>query len=109
MGGAVALAAAANVPGISAAVPFYGIPDAGTDYSKITAAIQGHFGNRDDFVKPAYATALKDKLEKLGKKIEIHSYDAGHAFMNDTRPEVYDAEAAKLSWGRAVTFLKAHL
>jgi carboxymethylenebutenolidase len=109
MGGAVALAAAANVPGILAAVPFYGIPDAGTDYSKVTAAIQGHFGNRDDFVKPAYATALKDKLEQLGKKIELHSYDAGHAFMNDARPEAYDANAAKLAWGRAVTFLKAHL
>lgn len=106
MGGAVALAAAANVPGLSAAVPFYGIPDAGTDYSKVTAAIQGHFGNRDDFVKPAYAAALK---EKLGKKVELHSYEAGHAFMNDTRPEAYDAEAAKLAWSRAVGFLKAHL
>jgi carboxymethylenebutenolidase len=109
MGGAVALAAAANVPELLAVVPFYGIPDAGTDYSKVTAAIQGHFGNRDDFVKPAYATALKDKLEQLGKKIELHSYDAGHAFMNDTRPEAYDAASAKLAWERAVTFLKAHL
>jgi len=109
MGGAVALAAAANVPGLLAAVPFYGIPDGGTDYSKVTAALQGHFGKSDDFVKPAYALALKERLEKAGKKIELHLYAAGHAFVNDTRPEAYNADAAKLAWGRAVTFLKAHL
>jgi dienelactone hydrolase len=26
--------------------------------------------------------------------VEVVSYDADHAFFNDTRPQVYDAEAA---------------
>jgi carboxymethylenebutenolidase len=109
MGGAVALAAAAKVPGLSASVPFYGIPDPGTDYGQVTAAIQGHFAKKDEYVTTDRALALKSKLEKAGKKVEIHFYDAGHAFVNDTRPEAYSAEAAKLAWERAVAFLKSNL
>jgi carboxymethylenebutenolidase len=109
MGGAVALASAANVAGLSAAVPFYGIPGPTTDYSHVTAPIQGHFAKKDEYIKVDNAIALKAKLEKAGKKIELHFYDAGHAFVNDTRPEAYNAEAAKLAWGRAVAFLKANL
>jgi carboxymethylenebutenolidase len=109
MGGAVTLAAAAKVPGLSAAVPFYGIPDPGTDYSQVSAVIQGHFAKKDEYVPTDRAVALKTKLEKAGKKVELHFYDAPHAFVNDTRPEVYTPDAAKLAWERAVTFLKAHL
>ena len=36
-------------------------------------------------------------------------YDADHAFMNDTRPEVYSEPNAKLAWDRATDFLKKHL
>jgi carboxymethylenebutenolidase len=109
MGGAVSLAAAANVPELSAAVPFYGIPDPSTDFSRVTCPIQGHFGKKDEYIKPYSAIALKAKLEKGGKKVEIHFYDAGHAFVNDTRPEAHVAPAAKLAWERAVAFLKENL
>jgi carboxymethylenebutenolidase len=109
MGGAVSLAAAAKVPGLSAAVPFYGIPDPSTDYSHVTAAIQGHYAKKDEHIKPDNALGLKAKLEKAGKKVELHFYDANHAFVNDTRPEVYNAECAKTAWDRAVAFLKTNL
>jgi carboxymethylenebutenolidase len=33
----------------------------------------------------------------------------GHAFFNDTRPEVYDASAASTAWTRALEFLRAKL
>jgi carboxymethylenebutenolidase len=109
MGGGVALASAANVPGLSAAVAFYGIPDASTDFSRATAALQGHFAKKDEHIKADQPLALKTRIEKAGKQIDLHFYDAGHAFVNDTRPEAYNADAAKLAWERAVTFLKAHL
>jgi carboxymethylenebutenolidase len=113
MGGAVALASVAKLPALAAAVSFYGIPDPATDYSRVTAAIQGHFGKKDEHIRADYVLGLKSKLEKAGqgggRSVEFHFYDAGHAFVNDTRPEVYNDEAAKLAWGRAVTFLKAHL
>jgi carboxymethylenebutenolidase len=109
MGGAVSLAAAANIPELSAAAPFYGIPDASTDFGRVACPIQGHFGKKDEYIRPDSAIALKSKLEKAGKKVELHFYDAGHAFVNDTRPEAYNAEAAKLAWGRAAAFLKQNL
>jgi carboxymethylenebutenolidase len=109
MGGAVSLAAAANVPELAAAVPFYGIPDPSTDFSRVGCPIQGHYGKKDEYIRPDNALALKAKLEKAGKKVELHFYDAGHAFVNDTRPEAYDDAAAKVAWGRAVAFLKQNL
>jgi carboxymethylenebutenolidase len=109
MGGAVSLASAAEVPELAAAVPFYGIPDASTDYARVACPIQGHYAKKDEYIRPENAIALKAKLEKAGKKVELHFYDAGHAFVNDTRPEAHNAEAAKLAWERAVAFLKQNL
>jgi carboxymethylenebutenolidase len=41
--------------------------------------------------------------------MELHVYDADHAFVNDTRPEVHDAASAKLAWDRTVAFFEKHL
>jgi carboxymethylenebutenolidase len=40
--------------------------------------------------------------------MELHVYDAQHAFANDRRPEVYNVEAAKQAWNHAVSFIRAH-
>jgi carboxymethylenebutenolidase len=110
LGGGLALATACHVPGIAAAVAFYGIPPADkVDYGKVTAHLQGHFAKKDSYVSPDRVEALKKALEAKGKSIELHMYDADHAFVNDTRPEVYSQENAKLAWGRAVGFFKKHL
>ena len=34
---------------------------------------------------------------------------ADHAFFNDTRPEVFDEDAARLSWDRTRAFFRTHL
>ena len=44
MGGALAFLAAANLPNISAAVPFYGIPAPDFDPDLDGTPIQAHFG-----------------------------------------------------------------
>jgi carboxymethylenebutenolidase len=41
--------------------------------------------------------------------VEIVSYDADHAFFNDTRPEVYSAEAAADAWRRVLVLFDKHL
>jgi carboxymethylenebutenolidase len=109
MGGGVALASAAANPDLRAAVPFYGMPDASTDYSKLHAAVLGHFAEHDTYIPTAGPRGLETKLRELGKKAVVHLYDAGHAFVNDTRPEAYNAVAAKLAWERTLTFLHAEL
>jgi carboxymethylenebutenolidase len=53
--------------------------------------------------------ALEGDLKASGKKYEIYRYPGHHAFMNEARPEVYDAAAAKQAWDRCLAFLKTHL
>lgn len=110
LGGALTLAAACHVPGIGAAVPFYGIPPADkVDYAKVTAPIQMHVAKHDDWVTVARAEEVKQKVEAGGHSLELHVYDAKHAFMNDTRADVYDEPAATLAWERTLAFLKSRL
>jgi carboxymethylenebutenolidase len=110
LGGALTFAAACNVPGLAAAVPFYGVPDIDKlDLTRVTAPIQAHFAQHDDWASPSKAEAIKKKLDALGKPMELHLYDAGHAFMRDTDPAKHSPAASKLAWERATAFLKKHL
>lgn len=109
MGGALSFAAAASVKGLSAVVPFYGLPSQKLDFDAVEAPILAHFAARDEWAKPELAEDIKRELEARGKSIELHVYDAQHAFVNDTRPEVHDPDAAKIAWDRSVAFLRQHL
>ena len=101
-------AAAATIPHLGAAVPFYGVPPHG-EWSRIKAPVLAHFARRDAWAKPAAAEAVRDAVVAAGGTMEVHVYDADHAFVNDTRPEVHDPENARLAWERTVAFLKDHL
>jgi carboxymethylenebutenolidase len=107
MGGAYSLAAAAAVKGLAAIVPFYGMPP-GADWSQVEAPIQLHVAEHDDWVTVEAAKKLQATLAQHHKSLELHVYDAHHAFCNDRRPEVYNADAAKQAWTRAVTFARQH-
>lgn len=108
MGGALTFAAATTIPHLGAAVPFYGVPPQG-EWARIKAPVLAHFARRDGWAKPAAAEAIRDALVAAGGTMELHVYDADHAFVNDTRPEVHDPENARLAWERTVAFLQAHL
>jgi carboxymethylenebutenolidase len=110
MGGALSFAASENVPGFKAVVPFYGLKSADEfDASKVHAPVMAHFAKRDPWAKPEYGEKVAQKMKAAGKSMELHVYDADHAFVNDTRPEVHSAESAKLAWDRSVKFLQQHL
>jgi len=114
MGGGLALVLATQRPdAVAAVVPAYGIipwPDAQPDYAAMSAAVLGHYAEKDEYFTPEAAQALAEQLRGLGKSVEIHVYPgADHAFFNDTRPEVYDADAANLLWDRTVAFFKEQL
>ncbi|MEW6267764.1 MAG: dienelactone hydrolase family protein [Thermodesulfobacteriota bacterium] len=106
MGGALTVIAAVHVPEADAAVCFYGIPPKeAADPARIRVPFQGHFATRDDWCTPALVDALEAGLARAGVPHEIHRYDAQHAFMNESRPEVYDAEASEVAWQRTLDFL----
>ncbi|HEY8076846.1 MAG TPA: dienelactone hydrolase family protein [Labilithrix sp.] len=111
LGGGLTLASACHIPGLSGAVAFYGTPpDEKVDWTKTTAPIMMHIAQKDEWVTVARGEDVKKKVEAAGKtKVELHTYDANHAFVNDQRPDAYSPENAKLAWERTVAFFKKHL
>jgi carboxymethylenebutenolidase len=110
MGGALTIAAAVHVPGLNAAVCYYGIPPADfADPARIAIPFQGHFADQDDWCTPAAVDGLEAALKAAGQTPEIHRYAAAHGFFNERRPDVYNAAIANLSWERTVAFLGLHL
>jgi carboxymethylenebutenolidase len=114
MGGGLALVLATQRPdAVAAVVPCYGIvpwPDADPDYEGMTAAVLGHYAEKDEYFTPDAANAFADQLRSMAKSVEIVIYaGADHAFFNDTRAEVYHAEASRELWDRTLEFFAAHL
>lgn len=111
MGGQLALFAAAEFPEeISAAIDFYGVhPKVSISPEKLEVPVQAHFAKRDNSTPEAQARAFVKELKAGGKTVDEYFYDADHAFFNDTRPEVYNPEAANLAWTRSLTFLRKYL
>jgi carboxymethylenebutenolidase len=61
-------------------------------------------------VPPAAAQALEAELRAAGKRADFTVFPGvDHAFLNDTRPDVYDAAAAERAWDLIVSFLRAEL
>lgn len=104
MGGALAFASAVQIRGLSAVVPFYGLPG-DLDWTKVDAPVQAHFASHDEWATVAGAQKIKAAIKA---PMELHVYDAQHAFANESRPEVYHAEAAKQAWDRALAFARSH-
>jgi carboxymethylenebutenolidase len=104
LGGALSFATAVNVRGLAAVVPYYGLPG-DLDWTKIDAPVQAHFAKQDDWATVAGAEKIKAAVKV---PMELHVYDAQHAFCNDQRPEVFNADACKEAWGRTVAFIRTH-
>jgi carboxymethylenebutenolidase len=123
MGGQYAILAACTVPGFSACAPFYGMVRyaEGLDPNRKPrsplealadrpCALLGFYGEQDHLIPPADVAAMREVLGATTLPGEVVLYaGAGHAFMNDTRPQIYRPEQAADAWGRLVPFLREHL
>jgi len=117
MGGALTLLSACFSPELSAAVAWYGFPPLEyIDATKIHAAVMGHFATQDAFFPVATVPALEAKLKDAGVSTTFHTYEAMHAFANETQVDPqrvptnrYDAQAAALAMERTLAFLRQHL
>jgi len=107
-GGAMANRLAVALPGLAAAVPFYGSAPPLEGVPAIGAELLLHFASSDERVNaswPPYEAALK----QAGKTYAAHVYpDTQHGFHNDTTPR-YDPEAARLAWTRTLELFRRTL
>jgi carboxymethylenebutenolidase len=114
MGGMLTFVLASLRPDrIKAAVPFYGFPqgDGAPDFSQISAAIQGHMAEHDDFFPPDAARALEAHLRALGKDATLTVHPgSGHAFMAPHNAlGTQDQALYDEIWPKATAFLHQHL
>jgi carboxymethylenebutenolidase len=103
-GGAVTWLAAARVPGLAAAVPYYGgaIPSLANEQPKCPTML--HFGEKDASLPLAQARAVVD----AHPEVTAHFYDAGHGFNCEQRGS-YDKAAATLARERTLEFFRRHV
>jgi len=130
MGGTYALLAACGCRDVRASVSFYGLlsHEHGLLYdpkghdpalkprqpldavSDLACPFLGLFGAEDEFIPLKDVERLRVKLDETGQPHGVFVYpDAGHAFMNDTRPQAFRPEIAEEASARAVRFLQDHL
>jgi len=117
MGGALTLLAACLVPGIDAAVTWYGFPPLEyVDASKIKAPLLGHWATQDQAFAIADVDTLEAKLKEGGVKFEFHRYLAQHGFANETAVgsgripmTQYDPVWAQQAWDRSLRFFGREL
>ena len=105
-GGLLTWRAASLIPGLVAAVPYYGggmtSPDESARQPKVP--VLAHFGKRDHWIPV-------ESVEAFGKahpEVEVHLYEADHGFNCDQRAS-YDAEAAQLARSRTLAFFEKHV
>ena len=107
-GGGMALRLATELPGLDAAVAFYGRHPDAADAARIRAPLLIHHAELDERINagwPEFETALR------ASDVDYREYtypEANHGFHNDTTPR-FDAEAAQLAWARTVEFFNRHL
>ncbi len=112
MGGALAQYTATKEGAkVGAAVSFYGgFKNVTFDWENMTAPLLLVYGENDPGVPPASGREREQMLRSMGKKVELIVYpNATHAFFNDTRKEVYNAEAAQDAWGKALDWFRANV
>ncbi|NMC38924.1 MAG: dienelactone hydrolase family protein [Bacteroidales bacterium] len=108
-GGAITNQVAVNSPELDAAVPYYGRQPAPEDVEKIKAPVMAHYAENDPGIN-AGIQAFEEALKKYGKEYKIFMYEGtGHAFNNDSNPDRYNEQAAKLAWERTVSFFREKL
>jgi carboxymethylenebutenolidase len=112
MGGGLALLAPTVSAPICCAVAFYPAmpwPHYAPDWSRYAG--KSALVHLAEFDNPATAPAVADISESIraaGGSMEIIDYPGGvHAFYNDARPEVFQADNAQVAWQRTLDFLNA--
>jgi carboxymethylenebutenolidase len=104
-GGAYSLQAALAIPQLDGAIIYYGQLE--TDPQKlatIKAKLLGIFGTQDKGIPPEQVAKFEAALKQAGVRVEIHNYDAPHAFANPSNPK-YDEKSAADAWNHVLAFL----
>lgn len=118
-GGTVAFISA-TLPGIAAAICFYGgmiaapfpsgEPEALADVAEIRSPLLLAFGGKDDHIPAAAVARITNSLTEAHKKFQLQVYpEQGHAFFRDSSDAMDSSQDVADAWDLVQAFLKGHL
>ncbi len=96
---------------LGAIAAFYGVAAlSDEDAAQVTTPLLAIYGETDQGFPPDLIRANDDKLTAAGKIHEVIVYPgAPHAFFNDTRPHIYQQQAAEAAWDRTLAWFQQYL
>lgn len=118
LGGQYALMAASRLDGLDACVAFYGmlrhglvterkLPPPAETAADLRCPVLGLFGADDALIPSADREAFRSGATRSGQTVDLRVFPgAGHAFVNDRRPDAYRPEAAAEALLAATEFLR---
>lgn len=90
-------------------VMYYGLPENNINKLKtLSCDVLGIFADKDDWITPALVSQFKADMDKAGKKLILHHYNAYHGFANPSAPQ-HNGPATQEAYGFVLQFLKARL
>lgn len=103
-GGGMSLRCAVDAQGLTAAAGFYGRALNAADVAKLKVPIMMHYAGDDPGINGGI-NDFRAALDASKVSYSINMYPGtGHGFHNDTSEARYNADAAKLAWGRTIAF-----
>ncbi|MBK7427271.1 MAG: dienelactone hydrolase family protein [Saprospiraceae bacterium] len=89
-----------------ACVIYYGMPEKDTSkLDSLKAPVLGIFAKKDKWITPQIVSEFEAALKAKGKQVEIHQYDADHAFANPSNPK-HDVTITEDAFNKTITFLQ---
>ena len=109
-GGGMAFITATQAKNLGAVIIYYGETPAPLDLVKnIQAPVLANYGEKDQRINKGIPDT-EAAMKKYNKVYDYKIYPgATHAFNDDTRPDRYNAQAAKEAWERTIAFLNKNL
>ncbi len=90
-------------------VIYYGrVNKSAEELAPLACPVLGHFATLDQNINKPMVEGFQAAAAAAGKTVEVHWYEADHAFANPTGAR-YDQADAALAWERTTAFLKAQL
>jgi carboxymethylenebutenolidase len=105
LGGTNSFRFAAEVPNLSGAVVFYGMPPDQGEIAKIKAPVLGLYGGDDPLVVATVEPTMA-LMKKLGKSYQYHIYPGATHFFMSYQVEGRNGEAIAEAWPAAIEFLR---
>ena len=106
-GGGQSLQATLQAPNeIAGTIIYYGQPVLDVDQLRtLQGPVLGLYAKQDGWITPDVVKSFQKAMREAGETLEVHSYDARHAFANPSG-ERYNSDAARQSWKMVLEFLE---